>query len=134
MSKVNHLIVSGCLFTVFAVAAGLSFAQVATKNPAEQNVGGFSSASVDDKGVIAAANFAVTAKAAKEKEKLALVKILKAESQIVAGRNYELTLDIRVKGGVRTAQARVYSKLDGTNELSKWDWVGEARPEKKKKQ
>lgn len=134
MSKVHHLIVAGCLFTAFAVAAGPSSAQVATKNPAEENVGGYGTASVDDKGVIEAANFAVKTKAAKEKEKLALVKVLKAESQIVAGRNYKLTLDVRVKGGVRTAQAIVYSKLDGSNELSKWDWAGETRREKKKNQ
>lgn len=98
------------------------------KSVAEENVGGKSAISTDDKDVVAVAKFAV--EASPPKAKPTLVKILKAESQVVAGRNYYLTLDVRVKGGIRTAQARVWVKLDGTRELTKWDWSGEVRAEK----
>lgn len=88
-------------------------------------LGGFREALVSDKDVIAAADAAVDAR--KKEEKVALAKILKAETQVVAGRNFRLLLDLRVEGGLRTAQAVVWHKLDGTRALTKWEWKGDAR-------
>ena len=47
------------------------------------------------------------------------------------GRNFRLNMDVRVEGGIRTAQATVWAKLDKTHQLSKWEWKGDVREEKK---
>jgi Aspartic acid proteinase inhibitor len=93
-------------------------------------VGGYREVAVTDKDAIAAASFAIETQG--KKEKVALVKIVKAEVQVVAGRNYRINMDVRVDGGVRSAQAIVWAKLDRTNQLTKWEWKGEVRPEDKK--
>jgi len=92
-------------------------------------VGGFREIAVTDKDVIAATNFVVEAQA--KKEKVALAKIVKAEVQVVAGRNFRINMDVRVDGGIRTAQATVWAKLDRTYQLTKWEWKGDVRPEEK---
>ncbi len=90
-----------------------------------QRVGGYAKVAVTDKDVIAAADFAV--KVQSKKEMLMLAKIIKAEAQVVAGRNFRVTMDLHVDGGVRTAEATVWAKLDGTRELTRWEWKGPAR-------
>lgn len=105
----------------------LLFVSLATLCPAQP--GGLREVPVTDEGVVKAAEAAVEAQG--KKEKLTLVKILKAEVQIVAGRNHKLTLDVRVDGGLRTANATVWAKLDRTLELTKWEWAGDVRPEAK---
>jgi hypothetical protein len=82
--------------------------------------GGFRELAATDKAVVAAAEFAVKTKS--EKEKVALDKILKAESQVVAGTNYRLLLSVRVDGGTRQAEVVVWRKLDQSSELTRWDW------------
>jgi hypothetical protein len=57
---------------------------------------------------------------------------VKAEVQVVAGRNFRLTMDVRVEGGIRKAQAIVWAKLDRTYALTKWEWKGDAQPEEKR--
>ncbi len=84
--------------------------------------GGFREVSVQDPGVQAAAKFAVEAQG--KTEKLTLEMILKAEAQVVAGRNYRLVLKVREKGIDKTAEATVWAKLDKTFELSRWTWRG----------
>ncbi len=120
MSIPRLLVVASCLIVAFATGINPSSAQ---------NDGGKSALPTDDKRAVAAARFAVDAKS--KTEQVTLVKILKAEVQVVAGRNYYLTLDIGVKVGVRTAQVKVFASLDGKYELSQWDWSGEVRSEKK---
>jgi len=90
-------------------------------------VGGFREVPVTDKDAIAATNFAIEEQS--KKEKVALAKMLKAEVQVVAGRNYRINMDVRVAGGIRNAQAIVWAKLDRTNQLTKWEWKGEVQPE-----
>ncbi len=92
-------------------------------------VGGYREIPVTDKDAIAAAAFAVETYA--KKEKVTLAKIVKAEVQVVAGRNFRLSIDVRTAGGLRNAQAIVWSKLDRTYELTRWDWRGALRPEDK---
>jgi hypothetical protein len=91
--------------------------------------GGFREVPVTDKDAIAAANYAIETQS--KKEKVTLVKLVKAEVQVVAGRNYRLTMDVRQDDKVKTAQAVVWAKLDGTRELTKWEWKGEGQPKEK---
>ena len=72
--------------------------------------GGFTKASVEDKHVIAAANFAIKEKNKKagKNSKLELVKILNAESQVVAGVNYRLKLKFKEGGKEKSAVAEVW--------------------------
>lgn len=108
---------------IMALTAGL-FASVAMA----QVVGGYTKVSVDDPAVVKAAEFAVKEQAAKEKAKIALVKVEMAEKQIVAGVNYRVNLAVKLDGAESSASAVVWSKLDKTMELSKWTWL---KPEKK---
>jgi hypothetical protein len=85
--------------------------------------GAYREVPVDDKAVIAAADFAVETHS--KKEKSALDKIVKAESQVVAGTNYRMLLSVRIDGGTRMAEAIVWQKLDRTLELTRWKWMGE---------
>jgi hypothetical protein len=84
--------------------------------------GGFSDVAVDDPGVQAAAKFAVEERA-KTEPKLTLDKITKANRQVVAGLNYDLTLTVTVGTEKKTAVVRVWAKLDKTHELSSWAYV-----------
>jgi hypothetical protein len=90
--------------------------------------GGFSEAKTDDPWVVAAAEFAVKAQAQamstpEKPVALKLVKILKAQQQVVAGMNYDLTLQVQQAGALKAATARVWRKLDGAHELTTWTWA-----------
>jgi Aspartic acid proteinase inhibitor len=85
--------------------------------------GAFRDMPVTDKAAIAAADFAIETRS--KKEKVALDKIVRAESQVVAGTNYRLLLSVRVDGGVRQAEVVVWQKLDQSRELTRWKWMGE---------
>jgi hypothetical protein len=89
--------------------------------------GGYAPASVADKEVVAAAAFAIQAqqKAPGKHAKLELVKIRKAESQVVAGMNYRLELDVKQDGKVRAAEAIVWWQAWRKSEpygLTSWKW------------
>lgn len=78
-------------------------------------VGGYSSASTKSEDVMKAATFAVAAqqKAVNAKGKstpvnLELVKVLSAESQVVAGTNFRLQLRVKVNGEEQKAEAIVW--------------------------
>lgn len=104
---------------VFALAAGfaLAFGSASAQLP-----GGYRDVLVNDKDVIKTAAFAIETKNKAGKEKLTLEKIVKAEMQVVAGRNFRLTLDVSDAGKTRRAVAVVWAKLDGTFELTSWTW------------
>ena len=87
-----------------------------------QMPGGYSSISVTDPEVVRAAQFAVQDKNAR------FFKILSAESQVVAGRNFRLRLDVTSGNEVRQAQAIVYFGFNGTREVTSWTWMGNPRP------
>lgn len=99
-------------FGIAAVFAAASFGQ---------QVGGFREVPANDKEALAAAKFAVEAHS--KKEKVSLAKLEKAEMQVVAGRNYRLTMLVNVEGGQRTAQATVWAKLDRSYQLTEWKWA-----------
>jgi hypothetical protein len=77
--------------------------------------GGSSKVSVTDKGVTAAAVFAIRAQSktiqnpkAQQQATLELVKIIGAEQQVVAGMNYRLTLSVKENGSLKTVEAVVW--------------------------
>lgn len=96
---------------------------------AQQNVpiaGGYGSASVTDARVAAAAKYAVTAQAKKQRAKITLVSVNQAEQQVVAGLNYRLCLKVDVvEKGKKTKtskiiQAVVFQNLKQKLTLTSW--------------
>ena len=79
-------------------------------------VGGFSQASTSEAEVLKAAHFAVKTHDAK----LTLQKINAVEQQVVAGMNYKLKL---TTSDGRKADAVVWRRLDGSHELTSWQWI-----------
>ncbi len=112
------------LFVAACPVAGL--AQHATGLAEPPKLGGYARASVRNKEVVAAAAFAIKAqeKAGGKTTKPELVKILRAESQVVAGTNYRLTLKVKLSGKERTAEAIVYRPLKKgePDQLTSWNW------------
>jgi len=91
--------------------------------------GGYSKRSTTDDVVVAAAKFAVETQS--KKEPVTLVKVLAAESQIVAGTNIRLTLEVRTKDGEKQAVVVVWNKLGGAQELTEWELKMGAPPKRK---
>jgi hypothetical protein len=111
----------------------LAIAAVAVAAPAQQLMpGGYAAASVTDKEVVAAADFAIKAqqKAMQKKgdealPKLDLVTILEAAQQVVAGMNYRLTLKVKLEGKEKTAEVIVWWQAwrkPNPYELTSWNW------------
>ena len=101
----------------------------ATKIAVAQVPGGWTKASVKDEGVISAAQYAIKAEQkvmqeAGNKKKLSLVKIQEAQSQVVQGINYKLTLHVKIGEAEHTAQAvvwvRQWLKEDERFQLTSW--------------
>ena len=84
--------------------------------------GGWGAASADSEGAQAAARFAVSAQAAASGESLTLAEVRRAETQVVAGTNYSLSLRVTRNGRPASATAKVWAKLDGGHELVQWQW------------
>jgi len=112
---------------VGVLAAALPVAQA-------QVAGGWSDVSTKDQGAIQAAQFAVDAqrqamKAAAKDAKITLVNIVSARSQVVAGTNYKLTLQVKVGEALKTAEATVWARLwlkrDEQYQLTSWKFADE---------
>ena len=118
------------LITLCALALGAFFV-VCTKEPMPM-LGGYANVSVADSDVIKAAEFAINAQSEtvqqrgdRQPSKLQLLKILRAEQQVVAGFNYRLTLSVVDDGNhQRTAEAIVWEQAWRPNpyELTSWTW------------
>lgn len=111
---------------VLLVASG---ALVGSALAAPPLLGGKETANVTNAWVVAAANFAVQAQQQTLRQDtstpattLVLVKIVSAESQVVAGMNYFLTLEVTENGTPRTAVAVVWRRLSGVHQLTSWKW------------
>ncbi len=117
------LLITLCAFALCA------FVVVCTKEP---TVGGYAKVPVADSDVIKAAEFAINAQSEtiqqpgdQQPSKLRLLKILRAEQQVVAGTNYRLTLSVKEIGNLqRTAEAIVWWQAWRPNpyELTSWTW------------
>jgi len=111
-------------FLLHVLALTLVSTALATDNTAKANhppiAGGYSPAEINSE-VGKVAEFAVKAQAKATGKPLQLVKILKADRQVVAGLNYRL--EIEVADGSRHIKARVvvWKKLDGSLALTSWE-------------
>ena len=120
----NHLIKAACILFLSSALIS-SYAQVGVP-------GGYTNASVADKEVVAAAQFAIKAQEKAMRKipggkpgKLALIAILGAKSQVVAGTNFQLRLQVSENGTKRTAEAVVWSqpwRKPNPNQLTSWTW------------
>lgn len=102
------------------LCAGLSVASVASAQQAPV-AGGYSEASVGDAEVVAAARYAVSAASRKERRRISLVSIRRAEVQVVAGLNYRLGLTVNAGSKREDVTAVVYKNLKRQYSLTRWD-------------
>ena len=82
--------------------------------------GGYSSAEIDSE-VRTVAEFAVKTQGKSTGRPLKLIKILKAERQVVAGLNYRLEIEVADGSKPLKARAVVWKKLDGSLALTSWE-------------
>jgi hypothetical protein len=119
----RRIIFGGVLLVTFSLVAARAQQPIA---------GGYSKASVTEKEVVAAADFAIGAQQKVMQDptgdkagKLELVKILGAEQQVVAGMNYRLKLQVKVNGKEKQAEAIVWWQAWRTPDpyqLTSWKW------------
>lgn len=81
--------------------------------------GGFGTVDVTDENVVLAARVAARRNGA------TLVKVLKAQAQVVAGTNYSLTLTVRINGELREARADVFVSLEDEFKVTRWELSGD---------
>ena len=114
LTTFKSAIVLTLLFGVFAVAA---------KAQAEPMVGAYGDLSVRSKEAKAAAAVAIKKYSATHaKDRVTLVKILKAEEQVVAGMNYRICMIVKNRKGVRqTVTAVVYRPPNARMRSTAWD-------------
>jgi len=119
---------------IFTFAALFIFIGSASKSFAQQEVpiaGGYMQADVKHKDVIAAAGFAATTQGKKQKSAIKVVSIKTAKTQIVAGINYQVCMEISAKKkSAKTAAkqfvtAVVYRNLQNKYSLTSWTAVAE---------
>jgi hypothetical protein len=115
------------IFASFIVIFGASKTTAAqTEDLKTPVVGGYSTAEVTDAEVVSAANFAVKAQAKKQKPKIKLIAVSRAEKQIVAGTNYRLCLQVEtLENGKKpavpqTVQTIVFRSLKQKYQLTSW--------------
>ena len=85
----------------------------------DQIVGGYGDASVKSKDIKQAA--AVAIRAHSKRDKVTLVRIVKAEQQVVSGMNYRVCLSVRGSNGhTRRVTAVVYEPIRKRMRLTNW--------------
>ena len=111
----NKLIIISVFTVLFLGVASSAAAQT------DQIVGGYGDLSAESKDARQAADFAVKARSTKTGKNITLVRITKAEQQVVAGLNYRICMSVR-EGHKKpyTVTAVVYQNLKNRRTLSKW--------------
>jgi len=115
-----HIFVISAFLLVFGGCAAAGFAQ------AEPIMtGAYAKAEISDSNIVTAANFAVRKQGRTTRSNIRLVAVKSAETQIVAGMNYRLCIEVSVKKkGRKTAaqfvQAVVYRSLKDVFSLTSW--------------
>lgn len=106
----------------YTLAIAMVFGIYASANAVSAQVtGGYGDTSVADKDVKRAAAFAVRTRANQMHRVIKLVKIQKAEVQVVAGLNYRICVRVSDSRGRRsTITAVVYKNLKNRRSLSSW--------------
>lgn len=108
-------------------AFGIIFCFGAANNFAQKPVivGGYQSVAVTDAGVKKAAQFAVSDHSQKNEVSLKIVRIKKAERQVVAGTNYRMCVEVKVveEGNPDTqfVQIVVYKNLKNVQSVTSWE-------------
>lgn len=129
----KHNILTLCVLIGLACACPV----LAEKEP---KCGGYSPMCTTNKDTIAVATFAVQShekainKGKEKADKLELVSILSAETQVVAGMNYKLELKVKLNGKANTAKAIVWWQAwrkPDPYQLTAWEWVQKKTPNKK---
>lgn len=111
--------------TLFLHVAVIFAVSSAASSVSGQIAGGYGDAAVNSKEVNQAAKFAVKARGKKIGKSVTLVRIEKAESQVVAGLNYRVCMEVREGGGKRKrVTAVVYMDLKQRLSLSRWQSGG----------
>ena len=117
----NKLVFTVVFAVLFVFAGGIqnSYAQ---DGPI---AGGYGDADVKDKEVIAAAKFAVRKRGQNQKATITLLAVNKAQVQVVAGLNYKVCLQVKVKRAGKKAvtqniEAVVYKNLKRVYSLTSW--------------
>ena len=119
MKPCTLLLVTAVLILVVGCRSTVPHQHIATP------VGAYSAVPIDT-DVQAAAEAAV--RSAFPDGTAELIRIEKAERQVVAGMNYSMTIVVRYNGEERTYATVVWRKLDGTHDVTSWS---EVRPFKK---
>ena len=115
-----RLILPFALVVIFGCATA-GFAQK------DMITGGYAITPANDAGVMAAAKYAVKTQAKKMRAAIKLVAVKQAETQIVAGQNYRLCMEVTVKTkGAKTfvtknIQAVVFKNLKQKLSLTSWE-------------
>ncbi len=111
------------LAIIFVCGASAATSRVS----AQVMTGAYGDASASTKEVKRAAKFAVQQRTLRTGNTVMLVKVVKAESQVVAGMNYRLVLRVADRRGQRrTATAVVFQSLKNQLSLTSWK-AGEGR-------
>ena len=111
-----------CSFVALFVFGGFA---AETRVSAQDITGGYGDASVTDKEVKAAAAFAIRARSSSTRKNIRLVRILKAEVQVVAGLNYRVCMTVgEGQKRAKTVTAVVYKNLQNRRSLSRWKTGG----------
>jgi hypothetical protein len=127
MERISCRILSISFLLIAGVAGVSAQKPAASPSPtpdapvASPKVGGYRSISSANRDVRAAYAFAVKTQSATEKKRFAFVKVLKAESQVVAGTNYRICMLVREgKGRSKSVTTVVYRNLEGAWSLTQW--------------
>ena len=103
----------------------LFIVSAAASQASAQMAGAYSDVSSTSAEVQKAATFAVKTRSRRLGKSLKLVQIEKAQSQVVAGMNYRLCMEVREGSGKKTrVTAVVYLDLKQHLTLSKWEKGG----------
>jgi hypothetical protein len=85
--------------------------------------GGWSRSETNADDVQEAARFAVQAYAVKHHSRTLYKDVVDAHSQVVAGVNFKLKLQVLHNGEARTAQVTVWHQINDQYQLIDWAWV-----------
>src|SRR5688500_2991795 len=107
------------LLTVLALL--ILGANIAAPRAQERPIaGGYGERPTNDRSVTAAAAFAVRERGRQTRRRITLLSITSAESQVVAGVNYRLVMDVREGGEVRSVTTVVHQNLRRRLSLVSW--------------
>lgn len=107
--------------TLLLFVLSLIAALAVTGLRAQPPLGSYRTIGVKEKEVASAAKYAVEEEQKRSGKRYSLVKVLRAERQIVAGRNYKLCLAVKGESLEKTAQAVVYQDLQQQYALQSWE-------------